>query len=88
MSASLTLDPVLDLRAAGPLRAALLERRGAALRVDASGVERLGGLCLQVLLSAQHTWAEDGLSFAIFGRSDSFREATRLLGASARLDEV
>ena len=27
--------------------------------VDASGVERLGGLCLQVLLSARKTWAAE-----------------------------
>jgi chemotaxis protein CheX len=88
MSVSLTLGPVLDLRAAAPLRAALLERRGEAMDIDASAVERLGGLCLQVLLSARRAWAEDGLPFAISSHSDSFREAMRLFGASGRLGEV
>jgi chemotaxis protein CheX len=87
MSANLTLASVLDLRAAAPLRAALLERRGEAMEVDASEVERLGGLCLQVLLAAQRTWAEDGHAFSISGRSDGFREAIRLLGACERLDQ-
>lgn len=88
MSASLTLSPVLDLRAAAPLRAALLERRGEAMDIDASSVERLGGLCLQVLLSARRAWAEDGLPFAISGLSEGFREGLRLFGASGRLGEV
>jgi chemotaxis protein CheX len=88
MSLSLTLGPVLDLRAAAPLRAALLERRGEAMEIDASAVERLGGLCLQVLMAAQHSWAEDGLPFAISGPSDAFREAARLFGASGRLGET
>lgn len=87
MSASLTLGPVLDLRAVGVLRDDLLGRRGQALDVDASGVERLGGLCLQVLLSAKRVWAEDRQPFTISGSSDAFREALRLLGATGRLDE-
>ncbi|HWA62298.1 MAG TPA: STAS domain-containing protein [Caulobacteraceae bacterium] len=85
MSASLTLGPVLDLRAAGALRADLLEKRGQAMVLDASGVERMGGLCLQVLLAAQAAWAEDGLPFTIASPSEGFREAVRLLGAGERL---
>ena len=88
MSLSLTLSPVLDLRAAAPLRASLLEKRGEAMDIDASSVERLGGLCLQVLLSAQRAWAEDGLPFSISSPSDAFREAARLFGASGRLGET
>lgn len=88
VSASLTLDHVMDLRAAAPLREALLGRRGGAVAVDASAVERLGGLCLQVLLSARQTWAGDGHAFSITGQSEGFREAIRLLGASSRLDEI
>ena len=55
----LTLSPVLDLTAAEPLKAELLAHRGRVLVVDASGVERLGGLCLQVLLSALSLWRQD-----------------------------
>jgi chemotaxis protein CheX len=73
----------LDLKAAGPLREALLEARGAALRVDASGVQRLGGLCLQVLLSAEATWATDGHAFTISPTSATFIEGARRMGAHA-----
>jgi chemotaxis protein CheX len=87
MSLSLTLSPVLDLRAAGALRSELLERRGQSMDVDASGVERMGGLCLQVLLSARRQWSDDGCAFTIRGPSEPFREAMRLLGATGRLNE-
>jgi chemotaxis protein CheX len=53
------LPSVLDLSAAAPLREHFIGRRGAPLRVDASRVERLGGLCLQVLIAARAAWAED-----------------------------
>jgi chemotaxis protein CheX len=50
---------VLDLTAASSLREQFIGRRGSPLRVDASRVERLGGLCLQVLIAARAAWAED-----------------------------
>ena len=53
------LPSVLDLNAASVLRDQFIGRRGSALQVDASRVERLGGLCLQVLIAAQAAWAED-----------------------------
>ncbi len=57
------LPTVLDLKAASPLRDQFMGRRGSALRVDASRVERLGGLCLQVLIAARAAWAEDRHEF-------------------------
>jgi len=53
------LPSVLDLKAAASLREQFIGLRGSALRVDASRVERLGGLCLQVLIAARSAWAED-----------------------------
>lgn len=87
MMDTLVLDPVLDLKASVPLQAALLERRGQPLSVDASGVQRLGGLCLQVLLSADRTWAGDACAFAITPRSAAFDEALALFGADGRFDD-
>jgi chemotaxis protein CheX len=58
----LQLPSILDVKAAAALQQQFLERRGTALQVDASHVERLGGLCLQVLLAAQAAWAADGES--------------------------
>ena len=75
------LGPVLDLNAAGPLAAELLALRGADVEVDASAVGRLGAQCLQVLLSARATWAEDGFAFAIVAASPELMAVLELLGA-------
>jgi chemotaxis protein CheX len=81
-ASTIALDPVLDLRAAAPLRDALLERRGGPVIIDASRVEQLGGLCLQVLLAGRHAWANDGASFAIANHSPAFDAAITAFGAS------
>ncbi len=77
----LILPEALDLPAAAPLTAALLARRGQDVALDASAAQRLGGQCLQVLLAAQATWAEDGRNFRIYGASCELAEAAALLGA-------
>ena len=66
---TITLSDNLDLKAAPPLRTALMEARGAPANIDATNVQRLGGLCLQVLLSAEATWATDGQPFTITAAS-------------------
>lgn len=71
----------LDLKAAAPLHSEFLSLRHMPLNVDASNVQRLGGLCLQVLMSAQATWAADAVSFAISSPSPAFQEALSLFGA-------
>jgi chemotaxis protein CheX len=79
----LTLPAILDLTAATALRRDLLERRGADLELAAGDVERIGGLCLQVLLAAQATWAADGHTFKIAGPSEALSEALAAMGAEA-----
>lgn len=81
MAATLTLAPVLDLNAAGPLKAEILAHRGQDLTLDASAVERLGGLCLQVLLSAARTWAADGLNLSLGFVSQALTEQWAAFGA-------
>ncbi|MDB5433361.1 MAG: CheX protein [Caulobacter sp.] len=88
MTEPLILESVLDLKAAAALKTALLERRGQPLSVDASGVQRLGALCLQILMAARHTWADDTNPLAITPRSDAFNESVRLFGANAHLADV
>ena len=83
--ARLALTEVLDLNAATPLKAAILDLRGSALEIDACAVRRLGGLCLQVLLAAKAAWSADGHSFSITNASESFLEALRLFGAQTAL---
>ncbi len=81
MTASLMLAPVLDLNAAEPLKAELLACRGADLTIDGSAVDRLGGLCLQVLLSARRTWAADGVNLRLGSVSQAFAEQWAAFGA-------
>ena len=79
---ALHLDAVLDLKAAKPLADALTARRGADLEVDASEVRRLGGLCLQVLLSAVATWQGDGRTLTFLNPAPAFIEGLELLGVA------
>ena len=83
MTAVVVLPAVLDLHAAGSVQTELLARRGEPLALDASGVERLGGLSLQVLLSAARTWAADGHELIVSPVSDAFVEQCRAFGAGA-----
>lgn len=82
MAASISLPAVLDLAQAEPLKAALLPMRGQSVIVDASRVERLGGLCLQVLISAQQTWARDGHTLKIDDVSREFADQWNAFGAA------
>ncbi len=79
---TLTLGESLDMTAAGPLHKELLGRRGKPVTIDASQVRRIGGQCLQVLLSAQSTWAADGADFQITEPSTEFSDGLTLMGAS------
>lgn len=81
MSETLILPDVLDLNAAEPLKADLLALRGHPLTLDASAVERLGGLCLQVLLSASKTWAADGVNLSLGSVSQYWTEQWAAFGA-------
>lgn len=78
----IALGENLDMNAAGPLAQALLERRGQPVTLDASQVRRIGGQCLQVLLSAQATWAADGADFQINEPSPEFADGLALMGAA------
>lgn len=80
-AAKLLLEPVLDLGAAERLHARLTDLRGLPLDIDASQVERLGGLCLQVLISARNTWRADGKSAVISQASTAFDDAWAMFAA-------
>lgn len=75
------LATVLDTGQAATLREELLARRGRSLAIDASGVERLGALCLQVLLAARRTWSADGRSLVIAAASEAFARQWTAFGA-------
>lgn len=77
---SVTLPNELDIKAAGPLAAELLAARGKDLALNASQIERVGGQCLQVLLSAAATWAADGAELTIEEPSLAFVDAIQTAG--------
>lgn len=79
---TLMLTRVLDLRAATPLAEDLLAMRGRPVAIDASQVERLGGLCLQVLLSGAATWRADGMPLRFADVSEVFDEQLALFGVA------
>ena len=81
MTAAVVLPAVLDIQQAGPLRDQLLALRGHPVTVDASAVDRLSALCLQVLISAQQTWARDGITLAIDQASQAFADQWNAFGA-------
>jgi chemotaxis protein CheX len=87
-AATLKLRPVLDLTAAAPLKAEFGALRGKPIRVDATDVDRVGALCLQVLMSAHSTWTSDGVAFSLGATSTAFEEGLDNLGASFLLFSI
>lgn len=83
LAPNLALPASLDIQQAAPLQAQLLGLRGQAVTLDGSAVERLGGLCLQVLLSAQCTWIGDGQALRINPVSEAFAQQWTAFGAPA-----
>lgn len=77
---TMKLPGLLDGRAAIGLRAALLERRGKPLALDASEVVTLGALSAQVLVSAARTWRADGVELQLKAVSEALSNGLRLLG--------
>ena len=80
-AANLKLGETLDLCAAASLTRELIALRGQDLTIDASDVRRVGGQCLQVLLSATATWVADGHTMTFSSPSSDFIEGVTLLGA-------
>ncbi len=71
----ISLPQALDLRAAAPLVNSLLLARGSAVRLDGSQVRSVGAQCLQVIVSARHTWERDGLHLTIVNPSENLMSA-------------
>ncbi|MBB4183962.1 MULTISPECIES: STAS domain-containing protein [Sinorhizobium] len=77
---TLRLAPVLDLNEATALHEKLLALKGSAVAIDASAVERIGALCVQVLIAGARNWEEQQLSFTFAKVSDAFVKTTQLIG--------
>jgi chemotaxis protein CheX len=80
--AVLQLPAALDCKEAPLLLSRLRALRGQPVKLDASRVNRLSGLCLQVLLSARNTWASDNVPIALEDASTVFSQGWSLYGAA------
>ena len=65
MATRLVLGEKLDSAAADGLRDDILAAQSDDIVVDASHVGMIGGLCLEVLMSAHHLWGQNGKSFTL-----------------------
>lgn len=77
---SLKLSAVLDLNEASVLHGKLMSMRGSDLLIDASGVERVGVQCVQVLVASFRAWEEDKKSLLVEKASDAFQKTMQLIG--------
>lgn len=84
MTVALPLPARLDLTSARPLARDIAAIDGD-IRLDASGVRFLGGLCLQILLAARQHCAAGGRGFAISPRSTEFDDAIHAFGVDPGL---
>ena len=81
---SLKLASVLDLNEATILHGKLMSMRGSNVVIDASGVERLGVQCVQVLVAGIKAWEADKKSFLVEKTSDAFEKTMQLVGINFR----
>lgn len=70
MTAVLTLSEKLDFSAVARLKSELLALSGQDVEVDATCVNHMGTLCLQVLLAASKDWGAAGKKFDVISASD------------------
>ena len=87
---SLSLDPILDLRAAGPLKSLLQQGldRELPLSIDASPVGRMSTACVQVLTAFVLETQKNGTKLALKKSSPVFDAAFVNLGLADILDTI
>jgi len=86
----IALEPILDLRAAGPLKTTLQQSlvRGQPLMIDASAVSRMSTACVQVFTAAVLESQKSGAALVLKKSSTVFDAAFANLGLAAILDTV
>lgn len=75
----------LDNVAAASLFEVLTSLVGSDIVIDGSRVERIGGLCLQILLAALSTWKADGMTLEFSQLSLDLVAGLELLGIRPQL---
>lgn len=82
MAHRLVLNAKLDTSCAGQLRDELVAVHGQDVVLDASGVEHLGALCTEVLLSARHLWLQKKASISVENASHHLMDNLGRMGLS------
>jgi anti-anti-sigma regulatory factor len=87
---SLSLDPILDLRAAGPLKSLLQQGldRGLPLSIDASAVGRMSTACIQVLTAFVLETQKNATALVLKKSSPAFDAAFVNLGLAGILNSI
>ena len=87
---NLTLDPVLDLRAAAPLKDVLQKGMagGLPLSLDAGAVSRMSTACVQVLTAAVLEARKSAAALTLKKSSPAFDSAFTNLGLAGILDTI
>ncbi|PWE30558.1 hypothetical protein DDZ14_14785 [Maritimibacter sp. 55A14] len=70
----------LDFAASESLAAAIGDRRGAALQLNAGNVRFISALSAEILMRARSEWQADGLGFGVVEPSTDFLQGLALLG--------
>lgn len=84
-SAAISPPGSLTAGAVAELRGALEAARGKDAAIDLSGVETIGGLCLELVLAAQATWRAEGRTLSLEAPSAAFMRDAATLGATQAL---
>ena len=84
------LEPILDLRAAGPLKGTLQQSlaRGQCVVIEASAVSRMSTACVQVFTAAVLETQKSGAALVLKKSSPTFDAAFVNLGLSGILDAI
>ena len=78
--ALVVLPATMTSRYASDLVGNLQAMRGRPIALDASSVQQIGSLCLQVLISARNTWRADGQAFRVMCASEEMAKQWKLFG--------
>lgn len=84
----LKLPQVLDVAAVRAVRNDLIDRRGKTVTIDASSVERIGALGIELLISAHRQWLEDEQVLKIIGISEFTKDVFTDLGLDTEMFEA
>jgi len=79
---TIVLEDNLSFASLEKLHELLNKHRGESVSLDASNVQNISGLCLQLLLSSQKSWVAEDLKFEITEQSPAFEAALSSAGIS------